>query len=163
MPNLNQVNLIGNCVREPEFRTLQSGTAVCDLSLAISRRWTENGQKREETTFVDVTLWARQAEIARDYLHKGDPVFIQGRLHQETWDDKQTGQKRSRLKVVAENLQLLTGRPANGSKPQAVGKPPQRTTASGAKPAATKAAPAGPALPDDLEYDENGDPREIPF
>ena len=165
MPNLNNVQLMGNCTRDPEFRTLQSGTAVCDLSLAISRKWTENGQKKEEVTYVDVTLWARLAEIARDYLHKGEPVFIQGRLHQETWDDKQTGQKRSRLKVVAENLQLLTGRPSNGTKP-AASAPASRTAAP--KPAPAKAAPNRPSpaqvtLPDDLEYDENGDPKDLPF
>jgi single-strand DNA-binding protein len=71
---------------------------------AVTRHWTEEGQKHEETTFVDVTLWGRQAEIAQQYLRKGSPVLIEGRLQLDPWDDKQTGQKRSRPRVVGENL-----------------------------------------------------------
>jgi single-strand DNA-binding protein len=83
--------------------------------MAVNRVYTaENGEKREETTFVDVTLWGRTAEIAGEYLKKGRPVFIEGRLQLDTWDDKQSGQKRSKLKVVGEGLQLLGGRPGGG-------------------------------------------------
>jgi single-strand DNA-binding protein len=76
---------------------------------------TDSGEKREEVTFVDVTLWGRTAEVASEYLKKGRPVFIEGRLQMDTWDDKQTGQKRTRLRVVAENMQLLGGRPPSGA------------------------------------------------
>jgi single-strand DNA-binding protein len=136
---------MGNCVRDPELRNTSSGTAVCGITIAINHKYTtDSGEKREDSTFVDVTLWGRLAEICGEYVHKGDPVFIQGRLQTESWDDKQTGQKRSKLKVVAENLQLLTGRP-NGK------------AQSAAAPVTPKPAPAAPARPAAVE------PDEIPF
>ncbi len=111
MANVNKVILIGNCTRDPEVRYTPKGTAVTELGLAVNRFIPGEGgaERREETTFIDVTLWGRQAEIAGEYLKKGRPVFIEGRLQLDTWDDKQSGQKRSKLKVVGENLQLLGG------------------------------------------------------
>ncbi len=84
--------------------------------MAVSRTWFDQGtnQKKEETTFVDVTLWGRQAEIAGEYLSKGRPVLIEGRLNLDTWDDKESGQKRSKLKVVCEQMQLLGSREGAG-------------------------------------------------
>lgn len=112
MASFNKVILLGNLTRDPEVRYTPKGTAVTELGMAVNRVYTaENGEKREETTFVDVTLWGRTAEIAGEYLKKGRPVFIEGRLQLDTWDDKQSGQKRSKLKVVGEGLQLLGGRP----------------------------------------------------
>jgi single-strand DNA-binding protein len=120
MANLNRVLLIGNLTRDPEIRYTPQGVAVADISLAINRFTTNSeGEKKEEVTFVDVTLWNRVAEIAKDYLKKGKPVFIEGRLRLDTWDDKQTGQKRSRLRVVAEGMQLLGSKDNNGSGAQA--------------------------------------------
>jgi single-strand DNA-binding protein len=121
MANLNRVLLIGNLTRDPEVRYTPKGTAVAEMSLAINRyTQTEGGEKKEEVTFVDVTLWARLAEISGEYLKKGKPVFIEGRLQLDTWDDKQTGQKRSRLRVIAESMQLLgTRENANGDRPNA--------------------------------------------
>lgn len=111
MASINKVILIGNCTRDPEVRHTPKGTAVADIGLALNRNFTaESGEKREETTFVDVTLWGRTAEIAGQYLKKGRPVYIEGRLQMDTWDDKTSGQKRSKLKVVGENMQLLGGR-----------------------------------------------------
>lgn len=108
MANLNKVLLMGNLTRDPEVRYTPKGTAVAELGLAVNRQYTaENGEKREETTFVDVTLWGRQAEVAGEYLKKGRPVFIEGRLQMDSWEDKTTGQKRTKLKVVAEGMQLL--------------------------------------------------------
>jgi len=116
MANLNRVLLLGNVTRDPEVRYTPKGSAVCDLGIAVNRAYTtDSGEKREEVTFVDVTLWGRTAEVASEYLKKGRPVFIEGRLQMDTWDDKQTGQKRSRLRVVAENMQLLGGRPPGGA------------------------------------------------
>jgi single-strand DNA-binding protein len=116
MANLNKVLLLGNVTRDPEVRYTPKGSAVCDLGVAVNRGYTtESGEKREEVTFVDVTLWGRTAEVASEYLKKGRPVFIEGRLQMDTWDDKQTGQKRTRLRVVAENMQLLGGRPPSGA------------------------------------------------
>jgi single-strand DNA-binding protein len=116
MANLNKVLLLGNVTRDPEVRYTPKGSAVCDLGVAVNRAYTtDSGEKREEVTFVDVTLWGRTAEVASEYLKKGRPVFIEGRLQMDTWDDKQTGQKRTRLRVVAENMQLLGGRPSGGA------------------------------------------------
>lgn len=115
MANLNKVLLLGNVTRDPEVRYTPKGSAVCDLGVAVNRNYTtDSGEKREEVTFVDVTLWGRTAEVASEYLKKGRPVFVEGRLQMDTWDDKQTGQKRTRLRVVAENMQLLGGRPSGG-------------------------------------------------
>ena len=109
MANLNKVMLIGNLTRDPELRHTPKGTAVAELGLAINRVWMDEQRgKQEETTFVDVTLWGRQAELAQQYLSKGRPVYIEGRLNLDTWDDKATGQKRSKLKVIGENLQFLS-------------------------------------------------------
>ncbi len=115
MASYNKVMLLGNCTRDPEVKYTPKGSAVTDLGLAINRYYTtDGGEKREETTFVDVTLWGRQAEIAGEYLKKGRPVFIEGRLQLDTWDDKQTGQKRSKLRVVGEAMQLLGSREGGG-------------------------------------------------
>jgi len=108
MANLNKVLLIGNLTRDPELRYTPRGTAVADISLAINRVWHDDAkQKQEETIFVDVTLWGKQAEIAQQYLVKGRGCFVEGRLTMDTWEDKTTGQKRTKLKVVAESLQFL--------------------------------------------------------
>lgn len=111
MASLNKVMLIGNLTRDPEVRFTPKGTAVTDLGLAVNRTFSgENGERQEETTFVDVTLWGRTAEIAGQYLTKGKPVFIEGRLHMDQWQDKTSGQTRSKLKVVGEAMQLLGSR-----------------------------------------------------
>src|SRR3954462_5578344 len=115
MASFNKVILLGNLTRDPEVRYTPKGSAVCDLGLAVNRSYTlDNGEKREEVTFVDVVLWARLAEIAGEYLKKGRPVFIEGRLQLDTWDDKQSGQKRSKLRVIGETMQLLGSRPSSG-------------------------------------------------
>jgi single-strand DNA-binding protein len=108
--NLNRVFLAGRLTKDPELRYTPKGTPLTELGVAVNRTWTEEGQKREETTFVDVTLWGRTAEIAQQYLKRGSPGFIEGRLQLDTWDDKQTGQKRSKLRIVAEHMQLLSSR-----------------------------------------------------
>ena len=117
MASFNRVVLMGNLTRDPEVRYTTGGTAVTDVSLAINRYRTDKNtnQRIEETTFVDVTLWGRTAEIAGEYLGKGRPVLIEGRLQQDQWDDKETGQKRSKLKVVGESMQLLGSRDGGGS------------------------------------------------
>src|SRR5947208_12513809 len=144
MANLNKVLLLGNVTRDPEMRCTPKGSAVCDLGVAVNRAYTtDSGEKREEVTFVDVTLWGRTAEVASEYLKKGRPVFIEGRLQMDTWDDKQTGQKRTRLRVVADNMQLL------GSRAQGAAEAPGESGQTSAPP--KKAAPSEP------------DEDEIPF
>lgn len=153
MANLNRVLLIGNLTRDPEIRYTPKGTAVADIGLAINRVLnTEEGERREEVTYVDVVLWARLAEIADQYLKKGRPVFIEGRLQLDSWDDKQTGQKRSRLRVVAENMQLLGSR--SESETAASTTTPRRSPG----PAAPAPRPQQPKDPD-----LDAEPDDIPF
>lgn len=113
MASFNKVILMGNLTRDPQVRYTPSQTAVADIGLAVNRVWYDkaSNQKREEVTFVDVTLWGRQAEVAGEYLSKGRAVLIEGRLHLDQWDDRETGQKRSKLKVVCESMTMVGGRP----------------------------------------------------
>ena len=101
---------MGRLTRDPELRYTPKGTAVSDLGMAVNRirGGGDGGERTEETTFVDVTLWGRQAELANQYLAKGKEVFIEGRLQLDSWEDKSTGQKRSKLKVVGEGCLLYT-------------------------------------------------------
>jgi single-strand DNA-binding protein len=160
MANLNKVMLIGNLTRDPELRHTPKGTAVSEISMAINRVWNnDQGQKQEETTFVEVTLWGRQAELAQQYLTKGRPVYIEGRLQLDSWDDKETGKKRSKLRIVGENMQFLSagtgaGGTSGGSNysersPQSSPAPQQRSS----PPQGASAAP-----PDDFQEDD-----DIPF
>ena len=116
MANLNKVMIIGNLVADPDVRTTPRGNTVTELRLAVNRvsSGPNEGERREETTYLDVTCWGRTAEIAGQYLAKGRPVFIEGRLQQDVWEDKQTGQKRSKIRIVAENMQLLGSRDGGG-------------------------------------------------
>ena len=140
MASFNKVLLLGNLTRDPEVRYTPKGSAVADLGIAVNRQYTlDNGEKREEVTFVDVTFWGRTAEVAGEYLKKGRPVFIEGRLQLDTWDDKQSGQKRSKLKVIGEMMQMLGSRPGAGgyadegggaSRPARSSSPPPKTAAA---------------------------------
>jgi single-strand DNA-binding protein len=115
MSSYNRVTLIGNLTRQPELRKTKNGTAVTDLGLALNRVWNaENGERQEETTFVDVTVWGRTAENAAKYLQKGRSVLVEGRLHMDSWQDKETGQDRTRLKVVADAVQFLGAHQESG-------------------------------------------------
>ncbi len=170
MANLNKVMLIGNLTRDPEIKYTPKGTAIADIGLAVNRNYTtESGEKREEVTFIDVTLWGRVAEIVGEYCKKGRPLFVEGRLQLDTWDDKQTGQKRSKLKVVGDNIQLLGGREGGaggggggaegggggGGGEYSEGRPPQ------SRPASRPAAPPQKRPPADPDLDAPED--DIPF
>ncbi|MCA9224098.1 MAG: single-stranded DNA-binding protein [Pirellulaceae bacterium] len=113
MASFNRVILVGNLTRDIDLKYLQSGTAVTEVGLAVNdRRKTQTGEWVEETTFVDVTLWGRTAEIASEYLSKGSPVLVEGRLKLDTWETD--GQKRSKLRVVGERMQMLGARGQSG-------------------------------------------------
>ena len=113
MASFNKVVLVGNVTRDPELRYIASGTAVTDIGLAVNdRRKTATGEWVEETTFVDVTLWGRTAEVAGEYVTKGSPLLIEGRLKLDTWE--KDGKKNSKLRVVCERMQLLGGRGEGG-------------------------------------------------
>ncbi|MBC03636.1 MAG: single-stranded DNA-binding protein [Phycisphaerae bacterium] len=121
MASFNQVILLGNLTRDVELKHTPSNQAVANIGLAMNRQYqTRDGEKREETTFVDCEAWGRQAEVMAQYLSKGRPVFIQGRLKLDTWQDQQ-GQNRSKLKVVIENFQFVGGREGGGGAPQGGG------------------------------------------
>ena len=107
--SMNRTFLVGNLTRDIELRHTPQGTAVCDIGLAVNDRRKSGDEWVDKTTFVDVTLWNRNAEVANEYTRKGSSVMIEGRLELETWESD--GQKRSKLKVVAERLQLLGGKP----------------------------------------------------
>lgn len=127
MPSFNQVTLLGNATRAIELKYIQSGTAVAELGLAINEKYKDQkGEWVESTVFVDVTLWGRTAEIANQYVSKGDPVLISGKLKLDQWE--QDGQKRSKLKVVGERLQLLGGKKGNGDSGGGQGKSQGSTT-----------------------------------
>jgi single-strand DNA-binding protein len=151
MASFNKVILLGNLTRDPEVRYTPKGSAVCDLGVAVNRVYTtDTGEKREEVTYVDVVLWSRLAEIAGEYLKKGRPIFIEGRLQLDTWDDKQSGQKRSKLRVIGETMQLLGSRPGSGTASPEAGDE-DRQARSGGKQSPPPAKSAAAAEPDDDE------------
>jgi single-strand DNA-binding protein len=152
MPNLNKVLLMGNLTRDPELRVTPKGTPICQFSLAINRKFKmESGESREEVVFVDVEAWGKQGEAIAKYVTKGRPLFVEGRLKMDQWEDKNTKEKRSKMKVVLEQFEFLGdnrggGGAGGGGTPAAAGEydqtggsapdrhaPPPRS--SGAKPA----------------------------
>lgn len=108
MPDFNRVILMGRLTKDPELRYTPQGTAVCDVDMAVNRKSkNQDGSMREEVTFVNVTCWGRTAEVVCEYMKKGRPLFVEGRLHLDRWQDQQTGQNRQKLKVVAERIQFV--------------------------------------------------------
>lgn len=131
MANYNRVILLGNLTRDPELRYTPSGQAVADFGLAVNRQSrTPDGERRESTTFVEVTAWGRNAEIINEHMSRGRPIFLEGRLQLDQWTS-QDGQRRSKLKVVLERFQFIGPRvapPAPAEAPQASGAPPEQRT-----------------------------------
>tara|TARA_R110002095_G_scaffold165188_5_gene143400 strand:+ start:377 stop:823 length:447 start_codon:yes stop_codon:yes gene_type:complete len=125
MASFNKVILVGNLTRDPQVRYTPGGTAVNEIGLAVNRSWFDknSNSRKEETTFVDVTLWGRSAEVASEYLTKGRSVLIEGRLQLDQWDDKESGQKRSKLKVVGENMTMLGSGNGGGQQGQSQQQP----------------------------------------
>jgi single-strand DNA-binding protein len=160
MAYLNKVFLIGNLTRDPELRVTPKGTAICQFGLAVNRQFKdESGQSRDETTFVDIEAWGKQGELVSKYLTKGSPAMVEGRLKFDQWEDKTSGQKRSKLKVVLDNVQFLSsGRgvaggsaaPAEEGGDAAAAPSPERHAppARAAKPA----APAAEGIDEDVPF-----------
>jgi single-strand DNA-binding protein len=171
MASYNKVLLMGNLTRDVEMRYTPSGMALAKLGLAVNRKWrdTKTNELREEVTFVDIEVWGKQAETANQYLAKGRQVFIEGRLKLDQWDDKTTGQKRSKLNVVAERLQFVGGAGGPGGGQGAPGGAGAARPAQGARPAQRPAAqPSGQDMghdmgdsqpPEDLDISDDN----IPF
>lgn len=142
MANLNKVMLIGNLTRDPELRVTPKGTAICQFSLAINRKFRdEAGADREEVTYVDIEAWGKTGENIAKYVTKGRPLFVEGRLRLDQWEDKTTKEKRSRMKVVCDYCQFLGSRDDNGGGGQGGGysRPSPR--------------PAAPAAQENLDED----------
>jgi len=149
MPDLNKVFLMGNLTFDPELRRTPSGTAVTELRLASNRTWTgRDGERREETLFIDVTVWDRQAETCCQYLRKGSSIHVEGSLRMDTWDDKTTGEKRSKVRVHADRVQFLDSRRGVGGEPSAAGGDEQGGPPAAVREPAPRRAPAtGPGEP----------------
>ncbi len=161
MARLNKVFLMGNLARDPELRYIPSGTAVATFTLATSRAYTlASGEKREETCFVRVVAWARQAELCGEYLSKGSPVFVEGRLQSRSWETPE-GQKRSTIEVVAQNVQFMgkTKAPVEAPLPEESQLPP--APVEEAAPAASDIPELGPEAGSAAASTSN--PGEAPF
>lgn len=176
MASFNKVILLGNLTRDPEVRYTAGGSAVTEVSLAVNRQWTDRqtNERKEEVTFVEVTLWGRTAEIAGEYLSKGRPCLIEGRLQLDRWEDKETGKNRSKLKVVGDTLQLLGGRSdgdggSGGGPPASYSQPapaaPQQQRATPPAESAPPSAPSDSRTPDQAFYDDNPGTQDddVPF
>jgi single-strand DNA-binding protein len=153
MASFNKVILAGNLTRDPELRYTPKGTAIAKIGLAVNRVWTnEAGEKKEEVTFVDVDIFGRTAENVGQYMRKGRPILIEGRLKLDQWDDKQTGQKKSKLGVVAETVQFL-GSPGGG---EGGGSAPPA-------PRPSRPSPSSAPAPEPVEGDGPHDSDDVPF
>ena len=152
MANFNKVILAGNLTRDPELRYTPKGMAIAKFGLAINRNWkTETGESKEEVTFVDVDAFGRQAETIAQYMKKGSPFLMEGRLKLDQWDDKQTGQKRSRLGVVLEGFQFLgSGNRSEGGPP--VSEPPRRPAPPPPVPGPGPEPDGAPPAEDDVPF-----------
>jgi single-strand DNA-binding protein len=154
MPSLNKVLLMGNLTRDPELRVTPKGTPICQFSLAINRKFKmESGESREEVIYVDIEAWGKQGETIAKYVTKGRPLFVEGRLRLDQWEDKNTKEKRSRMKVVLEGFEFL----GDGRGGGAGAAPGGESTASVSpeRHAPPPRAPAGgkPAAPENLDED----------
>ena len=151
MANFNKVILAGNLTRDPELRYTPKGMAIAKIGLAINRKWkSETGEMKEEATFVDVDAFGKTAETIGQYLKKGRPILIEGRLRYQTWDDKQSGQKKSKLGVVMETFQFLDsggGRGDGGGPSEAPAPRPAAASASAPEGAEADAPHEGDDVP----------------
>ena len=149
MANLNKVMLIGNLTRDPELRVTPKGTAICTFSIAVNRKFKDDsGGEREEVTYIDIEAWGKSGENISKYCTKGRPLFVEGRLRLDQWEDKTTKEKRSRMKVVLENFQFLGGGRGEGGPGGEGGE-----ARSYAPRASTPPKPASPAAQENLDED----------
>lgn len=161
MANLNKLLIIGRLTADPELRHTANSSAVTDLRLAVNRSWTDKaGQRQEETLFIDVTAWNRTAENCCQYLRKGSSVFVEGHLKTESWPDKQTGEKRTKIKGEADNVQFLDA-PKSGTAPapQRDREPARSSWGGNGMTPTAQPARRGPNPPDPQEPDD----EDIPF
>jgi single-strand DNA-binding protein len=161
MAYLNKVFLIGNLTRDPELRMTPKGTAICQFGIAVNRQFKdESGATRDETTFVDIEAWGKQGELVAKYLTKGSLAMVEGRLKFDQWEDKTSGQKRSKLKVVLDNVQFLSTRGSGtggggGGAPSGPGEDPD-------SPSSDRPAPRASGRPEAAGGAGKGD-EDVPF
>lgn len=161
MANLNKVLLIGNLTRDPELRYVPSGTAVATFTLAINRVYVlQTGEKKEEVSFIRIVVWGRRAEVCGEYLSKGSPVFVEGRLQSRNWET-QDGQKRSTIEVIADNVQFLRGGPERPQGASGKASMPQEETAT--INLNEEIAPAPDNAAKENEKSKNDSAEEAPF
>ena len=161
MANVNKVIIIGRITRDIELKYTPKGTAVAELGMATNRsRTDDSGQRIEETTFVDVTLWGKQAELANQYLSKGREVYIEGRLQLDTWQDKTSGQNRSKLRVVGETMQFIGGAGQQGGAQQSGGSQAPQQQQQQTQQAAAPQQPTGGSPAAKVNFEDEDD---IPF
>jgi single-strand DNA-binding protein len=153
MASFNKVILAGNLTRDPELRYTPKGTAVARITLAVNRTYSssEGGEKKEEVSFVDVDVWGRQAEVISQYMKKGRPLLVEGRLKQDTWEDKNTKQKQSKLKVVLESFSFIDSGNRGGDGGPAPARPSGPSSASSTAPA-SEPSDAEPPQDDDVPF-----------
>lgn len=152
MASFNKVIIAGNLTRDPELRYTPKGTAVARITLAVNRTWkSESGESKEEVSFVDVDVWGRQAEVIGQYMKKGRPLLVEGRLKQDSWEDKNTKQKQTKLKVVLESFSFIdSNRSGEGEGAPAAPRAP--------RPAAAPSAPAPESGDSEPPHDD-----DVPF
>jgi single-strand DNA-binding protein len=159
MAYLNKVFLIGNLTRDPELRMTPKGTAICQFGIAVNRQFKdESGATRDETTFVDIEAWGKQGELVAKYLNKGSPAMVEGRLKFDQWEDKQSGQKRSKLKVVLDNVQFLSMRGGAAGAGGGAASPAASEETGDSSYSPPPRAPRAPAAPPKENSDE-----DVPF
>ncbi|MFI4870805.1 MAG: single-stranded DNA-binding protein [Phycisphaerales bacterium JB061] len=156
MASYNKVLLMGNLTRDVEIKQIGSGQSVANIGLAVNRRFrTQSGEDRDETTFIDCEAWGRQAEVMAQYLSKGRPVFIEGRLKLDTWQDKNDGSNRSKMRVVVESFQFIDSGGGQGGGGGGGG--------GGARSSGPRRQPAGQQSGGYDDYAEQVSPDDIPF
>jgi single-strand DNA-binding protein len=170
MASVNKVILIGNLTRDPELRYTPKGSGLCEIGLAVNRKYRlESGEQKEEVTFLDVTFWGKQAETIAKWMKKGRPLYVEGRLQTDSWDDKATGQKRYKTRIVAEEFQFLGEGGGGGGDRAPRGAEDQHhdddhgAPARSAPPAQRQAAQSQPAKHNDEDGPIGMDEDDIPF
>jgi single-strand DNA-binding protein len=161
MASLNKVMIIGNLTRDPEVKYTPKGQAIAEISLAVNRSYsTADGEKREEVTYLEVTFWGKQAEVLGQWMKKGRPLYVEGRLRLDSWEDKETGKKQSRLRITGEEFQFLGSKNDGGGGGQYEEGGSSRGSSGGYSQNRPSSGQQRP--PQNSEYDDSPPPRNAP-
>ena len=164
MPNLNKVMLMGNLTRDPEIKYTPKGMAIAHFGIAVNRVWSnEAGEKQEEVTFIDIEMFGRKAEVVGEYFKKGKPIYVEGRLKLDSWDDKTSGQKKTKLKVVGETFEFLGSREGGAGGGGGGGGGEHGEGRAESRPASSFKKPASPPPRPPADPDLDAEPDDIPF